>query len=197
MSAFNRLVPGILFGLLVGTVTAIAQPDTTGSADVSASGGVTAGVTATASVSLSASEMTSRSEAIEAQMQDDYRHVLSLKDKARKLKDVIKLNCVNDKLVQIKAQMNIAGTAQQSMQGALGQDLTRANELFVQVESIGRSVKELREQANGCIGEPELNKEDLPLEVTRPDLVDDPGIQDPYTPDGAVMEPPGYASPFN
>ncbi len=190
MSAFTRLVPLLI---LLGTVTAIAQPDTTGSADVTASGGVTA----TATISLSAGEMTSRAEAIDAQLQDDYRHVLSLKEKARKLKDVIKLNCVNDKLVQIKAQMNIAGTAKQSMEGALGQDLTRANEFFVQVESSGHGVKELREQANACLGEPELNKEDLGLEVTRPDLIDDPGTQDPYTPDGAVMEPPGYASPFN
>src|SRR5262245_9239614 len=42
------------------------------------------------------------------QMQKGLQRVVQLQELARKQNDIIKLNCVNDKLVQIKAAINIA-----------------------------------------------------------------------------------------
>jgi len=188
MKALRRLVPAMI---LLGTVTAIAQPDTTPAPAPTASA-----PTAPASAQLSLSEMRVRSESILAQIQEDYRYVLTLRERIRKKKDVIKLDCVNDRLVQLKAQMNIADKANQSLQPALEKDTTVARDLFGQLESTGASVKELREHANQCVGEPELFKQEAGLEITKPDLVDDPGTIDPFVPEGAEVEPPGYASAF-
>src|SRR5262245_29532380 len=52
---------------------------------------------------LSVADMQNKSAAMMAQMPEDYRHVLHLKEVAKKGKDVVKLTCVNDKLIQLKA----------------------------------------------------------------------------------------------
>src|SRR5262245_61635725 len=49
----------------------------------------------------------------------DNKHVLHLQALARKEKDVIKLTCINDKLVQIKAQMNLFDNANLALDGAI------------------------------------------------------------------------------
>ena len=195
MSAFTRLVPAVL---MIGTVTAIAQPNPPSPPPADASGSAAGSVTVTGSakVVLSPAEMTTRWESIRTQIQDDYRQVVVLKERVQKLKDVIKLTCVNDRLVQLKAQMNIADKASQSLQSS---DQASAQEAFAQIEASGHSVKELREQAMGCVGEPELYKQEAGIEVIRPELIDDPGVIDPLYPEDTVIvaEPPGYASPFN
>ena len=190
MKAFKRLVPALI---LLGTVTAIAQPDP---APVPAPAAGSAAPAPPPSAQLSVSEMKSRSEVIQAQIQEDYRYVLALRERVRKQKDVIKLDCVNDRLVELKARMNIADKANQSLQAELEKDTAAARDVFTQLEGSGQSVKELREHANQCIGEPELFKQEAGLEVTKPDLIDDPGTYDPYVPEGAEVEPPGYASAF-
>ena len=54
-------------------------------------------------------------------------------------------------------------------------------------------MKALREQANSCIGEPELFKQESGVEVTHPEIVDDPTNGINVEPG---IEPPGYASPY-
>ena len=192
MTALKRLVPLMI---LLGTVTAIAQPDPTAPAPADpAAGSATATVTAT--VTLSASEMKERIVTIQAQIQADYQSVVGLRERIRKLKDVIKLNCINDRLVQLKAQMNIADKTNQSFEAIVDRDAAQGRDLFVQLEGTGGAVKELHEQAKQCVGEPDLYKQEAGIEVTRPDLIDDPGTYDPYVPDGIITEPPGYASAF-
>ncbi|HLL25896.1 MAG TPA: hypothetical protein VK427_27345 [Kofleriaceae bacterium] len=202
MTAFKRLVPVLI---MLGTVTAIAQPDPAAPSPAGGSAATPAPATAapaaptatvTANVQISVGAMRERSAAIQVQIQEDYRYVIALRERIRKKKDVIKLDCVNDRLVQLKAQMNIADKTNQTLQPALEKDTTAARDVYSQLEGTGNAVKELREQANQCVGEPELFKQEAGLEVTRPDLVDDPGTVDPYVPEGAEVEPPGYASAF-
>jgi hypothetical protein len=192
MHALKRIIPVII---MLGTVTAIAQPDPTPAPAPAATG--SAAVAPVATVQLSVGEMKQRTVVLQSQMQTDYQHVVGLREKVRKMKDVIKLDCVNDRLVQLKAQMNIADKANQSFQSVVDRDATQGRDLFGQYESSAHNIKELREQANQCVGEGDLYKQEAGLEVTRPpDLVDDPGTTDPMAPDGAVVEPPGYASAF-
>jgi len=188
MTAFTRLLP---FLLVVGTVSALAQPATPPPAPAPAT------PAPSANAQLTAGEMKARSETIISDAQDSYNHVVTLRERVRKMKDVIKLDCVNERLLQLKAQLNIADTANQSLLTALERDMTAARDLFTQLETSNHNIKELREQANQCVGAGDLYKQESGLEVTRPELPDDPGTIDPMLPGGeVVIEPPGYASAF-
>ena len=166
------------------TVTAIAAPDQTTPPP--------AANPPAAPPTMSLADMNVKSAAIQAQLEEDTQHVLHLKDIAKKKQDVIKLNCVNDRLVQINAQRNIADEANTQLQTALSKNSDDRQQLFEQLQGIGENVKRLREQANGCIGDQELFKQESGVEVHHPDLPDDPTT----TPFGVEVEAPGYASPF-
>ena len=115
----------------------------------------------------------------------DMQHVQHLQQMARRQKDVIKLNCVNDKLVQLKPQMNIADNAQISI------DIDATTSLSMMVQA-GEAIRRLREEADQCIGEPILGNDSS-------NSFTNPGGFDPTTlnPWGNGIEPPAYASPFN
>jgi hypothetical protein len=191
MKAIKRLVPAMI---LLGAVTALAQPDPNAGSAVAPPPPTTPAPES--KVDVSVGEMRIRSGEIQTQIGEDYRAVLGLRERVRKMKDVIKLDCVNDRLVQVKAQMNIGDRAKQSLDTAIDKDPAQARELFTQLEKTGNSVKELREQAQSCIGEPELYKQEAGLEVDRPEIPDDPGTYDPFEPGQVAVEPPGYASAF-
>jgi hypothetical protein len=150
-------------------------------------------------VKLSLPEMVAHAETLETQIKDDMRHVLHLQTKARQAKDVIKLNCINDKLVQLKAQVNIFDSARASLRAALDGSGTADDRqaTFAEVTGAGDGVKTLRAEADICVGEPELFKQESSTDVTRPQIVDDPGGSDPFDPPTGPFEPPVYASPFN
>jgi hypothetical protein len=142
------------------------------------------------SVPLTFEQMLTQSKVLHEQVQQDWQHVRHLQEAARKEKDVIKLNCVNDKIVQIKPLMNIHDTARISLETSSA-DQDRAN-LFVDVTTSAESIRRLREQASECVGEQTLTTESL-SGFTAPDVPDSP-FDDPWQPD---LEAPGYASPFN
>jgi azurin len=137
---------------------------------------------------MSASEMATKAAAIRAQIAEDNQKVLALKEQARKLKDVIKLNCVNDKQIQVKAEMNIADAASDQLQG--NDDARQA--AFTQLAGTGDAIRRLREEAAACIGEPELFKQEQGGTVDSPEIVDDPTQQNPFG--GGELEPPDSAS---
>jgi len=123
------------------------------------------------------------------QTRADLRHTQYLQQIARREKNVIKLNCVNDKLVQIKPQMNVADAAESEMQMI---DATRAIS-FETITVAAESVHRLREEADQCIGESIITGGDSSNSFTGPVPPDDPtrGMA------GNRIEPPSYASPFN
>jgi len=143
-------------------------------------------------VTLSASEMTLKAAGLQSQIQDDNRHVLYLKEQAKKAKDVIKLSCVNDKIVQLKAQMNIADQTNDQLQVALQKNSDDRSSLFTQLQTSADTVKRLREDAAACLGAPELYKQEAGTTFTGPLVPDDPthSVFEVYT------EPPAYASPY-
>ena len=148
-------------------------------------------------VKLSLPEMVAQSETIEGQIKADMRHVLHLQTKARQAKDVIKLSCINDKLVQLKAQVNIFDSAHASLKAGLeaGGSSDDKQTTYGEVTATAAAIKTLRAEADICVGEPELFKQESSSEVRRPEIVDDPGGIDPFT--EGPFEPPAYASPFN
>ena len=148
---------------------------------------------------LSLPEMLARAETSEAQIKADMRHVLHLQAKARQEKDVIKLNCINDKLVQLKAQVNIFDSAHGSLKAeADGATLDDKASVFVEVATTADAVKTLRAEADICVGEPELYKQESSSDVVRPIIFDDPTSGDPFNDSGGgPFEAPAYASPYS
>ena len=148
--------------------------------------GVGVGVTMT----LSQVEIGVRVRTLHDQTRADARHIQHLQQIARKQKDVIKLNCVNDKLVQVKPQMNIADRGESDLETA--NDSNRMG-LFDAVQQAADAVRRLREEADQCIGEPIQTGGDSSNSFTGPNAPDDPTKG--FT--GTEIEPPGYASPFD
>lgn len=133
-------------------------------------------------------DLVTQAVTIRARINEDFQHVLHLRQIAKKEKDVIKLNCVNDRLVQMKPEMNLADQAYTEFQGALeiSQRQASLGVLVGQSEAIHRD----REAADQCIGE-KLMLSESANDYTHPDIPDDPGV-DPF---GGAIEPPAYASP--
>ena len=142
----------------------------------------------TGSTDANVTEMITRVQSMNVEVQQDLRFVLHLQQTARKQKDVIKLNCVNDKLVQIKPLANLVERAQGEIvaAGKMG-----ASGVYAQVQETVENVRRLRDQAQACVGEPTLETEST-NSWTHPNVPDDP-FTNPF---GQYVEPPAYATPF-
>jgi hypothetical protein len=151
-----------------------------------ASGQVTAQVT----VTMSLTDMQARVAVLHEQVRADLRRIQHLQALARKEKDVIKLNCVNDKLVQVKPYMNMADAGEAEL--SMASESSRMS-VFEGIQQAVENVRLLREEADQCIGEPVQTGGDSSNSFTGPNAPDDPtrGFE------GPPIEAPGYASPYN
>lgn len=143
---------------------------------------------------LTAAEISKQSDDLQAQMTQDMVHVGRLQARARKEKDVIKLNCVNDKMVQMKAMLNLADDKRSQITDALTLGNGRAPERFADYQSSASDIKKLREEADVCVGVGPDYVGDSKLNISNPGIPDDPTAGNPFD-DG--VEPPGYASPYS
>src|SRR5262245_42944021 len=124
------------------------------------------------------------------------KRIQVLQEQAKREKDIIRLNCVTDKVVQVRVNISIA---EQSM-AALQEAVTRADEgerihEFTRLTIVNQQVLVLGAEAENCIGE------DLSfVGATRVDVDVDPNIPtfDPTQPPapGIDIERPGEASPL-
>jgi hypothetical protein len=143
---------------------------------------------------LTAEEIVKKSTELQEQMNQDMVHVGRLQQKARKEKDVIKLNCVNDKMVQMKAMMNLADDKRAQITDALTLSNGRGPERFTEYSQSASEIKKLREDADVCVGVGPDYVGDSKLNVSNPAIPDDPTAGDPFS---GGIEPPAYASPFS
>jgi glucose/arabinose dehydrogenase len=183
-----RLLKKALFlALLAGGGLLYAQPDTTPLPDPNKPAKQDQ-TEVKIETQLSVSEMTTTSEELRKQVQLDLRHVLHLQAAARKQKDIIKLTCVNDKLIAMKPLANRFDMLYRELSGLL---LDASSERFAVYQNVATgadAVNKLRKEADQCAGETETG-------FTAPDLPLDPTKGDPFGDDG--VEPPGYASPYS
>lgn len=142
---------------------------------------------------ISGPEMVTRVAALKAQIDADAKHMSHLQAVARKEKDVIKLTCVNDTLVQLKAEQNLFDESEQQFTSDMGTEASAARDDFDSMTSTASNITTLRATAEACVGVPELYKQESAASVQHPDL-DDPALEDPFSPG---IEPPAYASPYN
>ena len=184
MTRFAKLLPVLaVFG-----ATAFAAPDVAPTASPDPNSNI--------NTKMTAADMNVASSTIEVRMETDAQEIVRIQDIAKRQKDVIKLNCVNDRLVQVKAQRNIADELRAQLGAAIAKNSDERFSLFAQLGSVSEQVKTLKEQARACIGETELLKQETSgVVVEHPDLPDDPTLIPPL--EGQPIEPPGYASPFD
>lgn len=140
---------------------------------------------------LPAADIRARVHVLHEQMRADARHIQHLQQVARQEKDVIKLNCVNDKLVQTKPEMNIADAKELELESAGDADRMA---VFESISQAADGIRRLREESDQCVGESiTFSGGESSNSFTGPRAPDDPTAGIPNNP----IEPPAYASPFN
>jgi hypothetical protein len=109
-------------------------------------------------------------------------------EQAKKQKDVIRLNCVMDKLMQVKVNMNIADEALQKLQEAAGRrDDSASLHEYTRVTIVNQKVQVLQNEGQTCVGA-ELNYIGATrVEVEAPEVAE--GMTDPS------LEPPPLERP--
>ena len=172
-----------------GTVHAQQGGDQGGTLDLGASAGVQA--------KLSPDEMNSAAQAALSEMEGAQARLTSLQAAARQSKDIIKLNCVNDKLLQVKQLLNIADAARVSLAEAIAtrNEGDRYHQYTVITVSAEKS-RALRDEAEACIGEELVFQGRASIDVDAPDIPDDPTRTDPFSLAPFELERPTYATPF-
>lgn len=187
MKSLRKHVVGLV--VVFTSTTLLAQPAPTAdptAPTVDATAAVGGQVTAT----LSQSEMDSRITELDQQTEVDAGYVLRLQIKARQEKDVIKLNCINDKLLQLKAMRNRIEEAKGEFVTASDDD--ERSHQFSLITVSAENIRTLKEEAQACAGEGELYGLESKSSWQGPDIPDDPS-DNPFPDD---IEDPGYASPF-
>jgi hypothetical protein len=156
-------------------------------------------VTGDKEAKLSPREMTVMTEQVITEMKEMLRRVIKLQQAARKQKDVIKLNCVNDKLLQVKQLLNIAESASNDLVEAVAAENEGARyHQYSQITISHEKVTVLRDEAEACIGEELIFLGPTEVEVDAPPIVDDPTAEDPFNVDDmpADVDWPDMASPY-
>ena len=158
--------------------------------DVTASGEVAA--------DLSAREMATETKKLLADMEAMHLRVLELQGAARKAKDVIKLNCVNEKLLAVKQLLNIAESAENDLTEAIAAgDRDSQVHQYGQVKLAHERATAERDNAEGCIGEEIIFVGPTEVTTDGPDMPDDPTDDpDPFSDVDVDLERPAHASPW-
>jgi len=96
----------------------------------------------------------SRSAGYVSQMRGTLKVVLGKLEEARNTKDVVKLNCVNEKLTQVKGLLRISEQSDVALQEAVAKkDQTSAEHEYTKVSIAQSKVEQLRGEAEQCIGQ--------------------------------------------
>ncbi|MBI5548829.1 MAG: hypothetical protein HY901_33520 [Deltaproteobacteria bacterium] len=152
-----RKLPSIIAGALVfgGLLTGRAMAQTP-SPETSAP--------STKAESISDPEKIQRSTEYLVQMRAGLKAVLGKLEEARASKDVVKLNCVNEKLTNIKGLLRISEQADIALQEAIAKKEGESSEHeYTKVVIARQKVDQLKAEAEQCVGM--LAFETGPLEV--------------------------------
>ena len=103
--------------------------------------------------SLSDAEKVEKSAEAIARMKAGLKQVLARVEDARNEKDVIKLNCVNEKLTQIKGLLKVAEQSDVALNEARASKLPTADTEFAKVTIARGKVEGPKADADQCIGQ--------------------------------------------
>ncbi|MCG8420912.1 MAG: hypothetical protein MJE77_23575 [Proteobacteria bacterium] len=143
-------------------------------------------------------EMLARSDQLIVEMKRMLDRVIAIQQVARKQKDVIRLNCVNDRLIQVKKLLNIAEAARTELVEAIaGNDDRDRYHQFSKVTIAYENISVLRDEAEACVGEELMFVGPTRRDVEKPPILDDPTLEEPfdYT-TGDELQRPEFATPM-
>jgi hypothetical protein len=145
---------------------------------------------------MSAGEVASQSRDYMTKMQDTQRNIVRLRELATKKKDILKLNCVNDKLNGVRGHLLVADNSMSTLNAAQQRGDTGARDHeFTRLTILYQKVLVLGTEAENCIGE-DVNY----VGATKVDVDIDPSVpsDDPTEPQLPLPEPtrPAEATPF-
>jgi hypothetical protein len=125
-------------------------------------------------------------------MREVLKDVLTKLEEARNTKDVVKLNCVNEKLTQIKGLLRISEQADVSLQESVAKkESATAEHEFTKVGIARQKVDQLRAEAEECIGQLAFRTdENLTVEVETPQDLPTNDVTNPSPPPPLVVRPP-------
>jgi hypothetical protein len=151
-------------------------------------------VEAQASEQVSDKEKLSQANGDLEQMRGVLKDVLKRLEEARNEKDVVKLNCVNEKLTQIKGLLKIAEQSDVALQESIAQgDEGSAQHEFAKVSIAKQKVDQLRAEAEQCIGQlAYVVDEKTQVTVETPEGLPD-AITNPPTTLPLVVNPPAVS----
>ncbi len=191
----SRFFSGVLAALLCGSAgfagRALAQPS------AAPAGGSAGGlrVEEQESENLSDKEKLSRAGDAVAFMQKTLRDVLDKVEEARKERDLVKLNCVNEKLTQVKALLRIGEQAYVALQEAVARGAEDgAQHEYAKIVIARQRVNELRAEAEQCIGQLAYvvdEKTVVTVETPEglPDVTTNPPVYQPIVYNPPVLSP--------
>lgn len=118
---------------------------------------------------LSLSDKKKRSESMLSDMRKARLHVLDLLNEARSSKDIMRLNCVNEKLTQIKGLLKIGEKASLKMFEAVAKAKPDEKSINFQYSTLAVAYQRTlvrRSEADKCVGEATVYSGDTEVEVT-------------------------------
>jgi hypothetical protein len=128
------------------------------------------------------------------------KEVVGRAEAARAEKDVVKLNCVNEKLTQIKAFLRVAEQADLALGEAIARKDPAADAELSKIGIAATKVETLRAQSEKCVGQLAYLIEDrTTVEVEQPAGLPEPASDRAADRPGATAPPvarPGPASTF-
>ena len=142
-------------------------------------------------------EKITRSGAAVSRMRAVLSEVLGRLEEARATKDVVKLNCVNEKLTQVKGLLRISEQSDVALQEAVAKkDTTAAEHEYSKVSIAKTKVDQLRNESEQCIGQLAFRTdENLTVEVEVPSGLPTEDPTNPPPPQPPSDRPPP-ASPI-
>lgn len=148
-------------------------------------------------------EIAQRAAQYTSEMQKMLRRILQLQAQARKDKDVIKLNCVNDRLVVAKQLLNLADIATIALTEATeAKDVAEQEHQLGQLQISHEKVAGQRDDAETCLGEEIVFVGPNAVSITglksdnNPTDDDDLTVDNSSSTDHTRLEQTVYASPF-
>jgi hypothetical protein len=145
---------------------------------------------------LSPQDMIAQAREYRGKAAEVLQRIQGQQDQAKKEKDIIRLNCLTDKLVQAKVNINIADTAIVNLEDAVRRKDEGASLYeFTRVTIVQQKAQVLENEAQQCVGE------DLSfVGATRVDVEVDPNVRtdDPTAPgtEPTPVDRPPAASPY-
>jgi hypothetical protein len=190
----------VMWLLLLAAPSVLAADEVVGPAPVAAPGPVAPApmVPGEPKLTVSGPEMLRQGQEYRQQIQSIVFQIQAQSEQAKRDKDVIRLNCLLDKLTQVKVNGNIMDQALQGLQDALSRrdDSAQLHE-YTRVTIINQKAQVLRSEADACVGAESSFVGKTKVMVEAPQgISDNPDQPPPADQPTTVIDRPPVASPY-